>query len=386
MRLALVYTEEEPPRDVLEMLATDAVPVALAASSRQEDWIGRVTAVERRWRIEAADLAVDRRLGKSGIRLHSLSEQLAGLCTRLRLQGIHAWGVAAAAVSAAAAVRARLPLLFSFAPGEPGTQPGWSGPAMRAVVQAARAVSVFSREDERTVRQSLDPAGPVVVIPPVIGPAGAAETVALDVEGPILGTFGDLSRDSGLDIVLEALARLAGRHRPWLLLGGVVRPREAFYLAPLLDRHPFAFRFLRLGEVSPAKRRALMGACTALLFPLASAAQAWLVLEAMASGRPVLSAPVGAVADSATDGESARLLPPWDPRAWAAAIDTLLDDPAAARALGEAGARAVRPLLDGQQARARWNDFCRYALEAARPDDAPDGRLQRPEGGCAPCT
>jgi phosphatidylinositol alpha-1,6-mannosyltransferase len=62
-------------------------------------------------------------------------------------------------------------------------------------------------------------------------------------------------------------------------------------------------------------------------------------LEANASGRPVLAADSGGIAEAVADGVSGLMVPPDDPAAAAEAIVRLLRDPALRRRLGEAGRR-----------------------------------------------
>ena len=65
-------------------------------------------------------------------------------------------------------------------------------------------------------------------------------------------------------------------------------------------------------------------------------------LEAAASGRPVVGSAVGGLLDSVVDGVTGRLVPARDPRALAAAVRELLDDPVTTAQWGEAArARAV---------------------------------------------
>jgi glycosyltransferase involved in cell wall biosynthesis len=64
------------------------------------------------------------------------------------------------------------------------------------------------------------------------------------------------------------------------------------------------------------------------------------ILEAMSLGLPIIATNVGGVGDALEDGKTARLIPPGDPAALARAVGGFLEDPAGARALGQAGRRA----------------------------------------------
>jgi glycosyltransferase involved in cell wall biosynthesis len=69
------------------------------------------------------------------------------------------------------------------------------------------------------------------------------------------------------------------------------------------------------------------------------------VRESMAVGRPVVATDVGGNRELVIDGETGLLVPPGDPEALAAAIASILDDPALAARLADAGARFVREHL-----------------------------------------
>jgi glycosyltransferase involved in cell wall biosynthesis len=64
------------------------------------------------------------------------------------------------------------------------------------------------------------------------------------------------------------------------------------------------------------------------------------VFEYMAAGKPILASDIPALREILRDGETALLLPPGEPEAWAAAARALLRDPGRAAALG-ARARAA---------------------------------------------
>ncbi len=66
------------------------------------------------------------------------------------------------------------------------------------------------------------------------------------------------------------------------------------------------------------------------------------VLEAMAAGRPVVATRVGAAGDAVLDGVTGSLVPTGDDAALTGALRALLDDPARARAMGDAGRQRAR--------------------------------------------
>lgn len=66
------------------------------------------------------------------------------------------------------------------------------------------------------------------------------------------------------------------------------------------------------------------------------------LLEAMALGLPVLASDAGGNADVITPGETGLLVPPLDPRGWAAALARVLAEPGLATRLGRAARTLVR--------------------------------------------
>lgn len=70
------------------------------------------------------------------------------------------------------------------------------------------------------------------------------------------------------------------------------------------------------------------------------------LIEGMAYGRAVIGTPVGAVADIVRPFETGLLVPPGDARALAAALLSLIEDPALRARLGDGAMRLHRETLD----------------------------------------
>jgi len=70
------------------------------------------------------------------------------------------------------------------------------------------------------------------------------------------------------------------------------------------------------------------------------------LLEAMASGVPVVSSAISGIPEIVVDGETGHLVPPGNAVALADAIQKILEDPSAADRLGRAGRRRAEELFD----------------------------------------
>jgi glycosyltransferase involved in cell wall biosynthesis len=73
------------------------------------------------------------------------------------------------------------------------------------------------------------------------------------------------------------------------------------------------------------------------------------ILEAMAAGKPVVATAVGGIPEVVRDDETGLLVPPGDPGRLAEAVMRLLEAPALAKAMGEAGRRQVESRFTMEQ-------------------------------------
>lgn len=88
-------------------------------------------------------------------------------------------------------------------------------------------------------------------------------------------------------------------------------------------------------------------------------------LEAMAAGLPVVACRAAAIPEVVEDGVTGLLAPPRDPAGLARALEALAVDPARARAMGEAGRRAV-PAYVPERVAARFLEAVRLGLEGGQ--------------------
>lgn len=140
--------------------------------------------------------------------------------------------------------------------------------------------------------------------------------------------------------LVRAFARLAAdRPDVTLVLTGGAGPAEA-ELSAAIRATGFGSRVRRTGRVPWADLHALYEAATVVAVPSRFEGFGAPALEAMAAGRPLVVA--DATALPWVVGPAAVRVAPGDERAWAAALASVLDDPAEQRRLSAAGrARAA---------------------------------------------
>ena len=175
-----------------------------------------------------------------------------------------------------------------------------------------------------------------------------------------VGWVGRVSREKGLDVLIEALPRLG--HLPLqVTVLGDGREREA--VAKRADALGVSARVAWRGAVPDAA--SLLPGFDLLVLSSRTEGTPMVLLEAMSARVPVLATAVGGIPDVVSATE-ALLVPPEDPAAIASAIRAAHDDPAAQRERATRAARrlaehfAIEPWLDAH------NDVYRAALVRAQ--------------------
>lgn len=169
--------------------------------------------------------------------------------------------------------------------------------------------------------------------------------LGLDPDRPVVSNIGRLESWKGQDVFLRAVPEVLRHHDVTALVVGELpaRARAAGYdrrIRELVDG-------LRLGDhvVLTGHRTDVADILAASDVAVHSARApepfGRVIVEAMASGTPVIATGAGGVPEIVTDGEDGMLVPCGDPVALGSAIVALLDHPAEARRLGAAGRRTA---------------------------------------------
>jgi glycosyltransferase involved in cell wall biosynthesis len=159
--------------------------------------------------------------------------------------------------------------------------------------------------------------------------------------GQRLLNVGYQCRQKGLEILLQAVARLVGSgHHPNLTLVGDGPARPALEL--LADRLGIRARVNFVGYVPQSSLTSFYRDCDVFVLPTRYEGLGRVLVEAALAGAPIVTTAIGPTAEAVLPGETALLVPPNDPEALAAAIGTLLDQPQRARSMGARGQQFAR--------------------------------------------
>lgn len=245
------------------------------------------------------------------------------------------------------------------------TMPLTSPAELLAVGLSADRTIAVSQAVARALRRRLHPGGRLRVVPNGIDLArvrAVPSEVDLAHARAVLGDVGDrsvvlvLARRKDQHILLQGLGAL--EHPVLVACVGIdgdaelralehgVPGRHRVVYVPFTDR-PLAF--CRLAAVSALPSR-IEGLSIALL-------------ETMALGLPAVASRAGGNPDVITSDETGVLVPPLDPRAWAAALDRVLGDMAFAQRIARAGRARVERDFTLEAAAERTEAVYREALE-----------------------
>ncbi|WP_131745420.1 glycosyltransferase family 4 protein [Frankia sp. Cppng1_Ct_nod] len=157
--------------------------------------------------------------------------------------------------------------------------------------------------------------------------------------GGYLLYVGDLSRDKGVDVLLDGYSRLPTDRPPLLMVGR--RTSDA------LDALPAGVVVAEPWDHEKVMQ-AFAGAAVTLVPSIWPDPCPTVVLEAMATGCPVVTTGMGGIADMVRDGKEGLVIPPSEPGALATAVSALVADPAQRERLGRAARDRAATFTAGQ--------------------------------------
>ncbi len=230
---------------------------------------------------------------------------------------------------------------------------GWGLSMVRRIYRMADRVIVHTESSRaELLAQGVVPPERVAIIPhghylpyvdQIPGCKEARRQLGLPLDAPVILFFGQIKAVKGLDVLLQAVPRLAARQpKARLLIAGQVWKDDWTHYAALMDRLHIAEKVeLHLRHIPDDEVAAYFAAADVVALPYRHVYQSGVLLMALSYGRPVVATRVGGLAEVVREGESGYLVPPGDPQALAEAIDHLLADPQAAQAMGTRGRAMV---------------------------------------------
>lgn len=268
---------------------------------------------------------------------------LSRLLRRETFDLVHAHMYASGVASALALLGSAVPLVLTehSEAAWRGRQARWAG--RWQYQRAAQVIAVSPAIRQRLVEQDGAPLECTTVIlnaiaAPHAPPGAPAAVVAGPATGPRVGVVARLQPEKGVEYFLEAAALVASHRRDvqFIVVGdGPLRqalPARARALGISAQMHFLGFRL---------DAPSLIGALDLLVVPSLSEGTPLVILEAMTAGVPVVATAVGGIPAQIRHEREGLLVPSGDPEALAQAILRVLQAPAWARQLGDAGRQRV---------------------------------------------
>lgn len=275
--------------------------------------------------------------------------------------------------SVIALVRAlRVPVLLHIHPAsffEQLEQRGPTGAAARWCLRSATAVVVLADVFAEPVR-ALHPSTPVHIVPnaPDVDEAALVRATAR-VPDRVL-CVGAFVGDKGVDVLVEAMGLIAA-DVPTLRLALAGAGVDETMLRKRVTALGLDGRVEFLGWLRGAALEAEYAHASLFALPSRTEGFPLALLEAMWYGLPSIATAVGAVPEL-LEGGAGVLVPPEDPRALAGALRSLVQDPAAAAAMGESAARRVRASYTPSRQRQAIHDLLVSYAGTTSADRAPE--------------
>jgi glycosyltransferase involved in cell wall biosynthesis len=210
------------------------------------------------------------------------------------------------------------------------------------ITVVAQAMVEFYFPDPAPVAARLQviypPVDPAKLNPAGAGGSGVRAELGIPVDAPVVGTVANLSPGKGIEYLIEAAPRIRQRFpAARFVVVGQKLPNRRAYWSPMLARVAElrlsgAFIFTGPRGDMPEVYRAM----TVYVHPSESEGCPLAVLEASATGLPVVATDVGGTREAVEDGVTGLLIEPRRPSEIADAVVGLLESPALAQTMATA--------------------------------------------------
>jgi phosphatidyl-myo-inositol dimannoside synthase len=192
------------------------------------------------------------------------------------------------------------------------------------------------------------------------------QRLGIPMDAPLLLGVGRMATKKGFQVLIEILPALLGEHPELrVVLAGGGDLLETFRQAT----REWSGRVFLPGSVLRDTLPDLYRAADVFVLPAVHDAQGNVdglpnvILEAMASGLPVVASGISGIPLAVEDGRTGRLVPERDGPALLAAVWALLEDPEAARRMGERGRSKAESELTWDAVAGRYREGYRLALD-----------------------
>lgn len=322
-----------PPSFRVAVVATDTQVAEAVAAGCGAAEISLVQRPARFW--DARAVAAHRRV------LHGLEPDLCVVNLQTPYSGLHATAAAVSIPRLKVVAIEHLPL------------PSRSRGAHLLKRLTSRRLTAHVAVSEHTADATAEEAGlrreRMVIVRNGV-PEPATGTYELDLPRPLVGGMGRLDRQKGFDLLIDALAVLPGVSA---VIAGEGPERDA--LLRQAEDLSVADRFLIVPwqeEVGPFLR-----SLDLFVLPSRYEGLPLALLEAMATGVPVVAAEVGAIGEAAVSGQTAFLVPADDVQALAGGIRQLLDDEEGRTRLGARAREAWQARFTAERMQQQYADL-----------------------------
>lgn len=190
--------------------------------------------------------------------------------------------------------------------------------------------------------------------------------LGIDDTDVLIGLVGRFQRVKGQWEFLRSTGIIARDYpRAWFLLAGRGTDKKRQRYRHMAESLGIEDRIILLGELDDVAM-VIASLDIGVAPSLGSEGSSRIVLELMASGRPIVASNVGGIPDLIEDGATGRLVAPGDVAALAATIRELLKSPELRRRLGDAGRWRAEEYFNLDRWVAQTEEVYREAMAARR--------------------